>query len=209
MIKRAMDHGALPIQNPFDIYTFTIGQTENHPDIQHAKMVTKSFSVNHFILIPDKHRTERAKERLKNELSSLGEDIGTLGVFMLYEFLKEYNVKMVIAHDGIDELMGGYWIHRQDAPNEEKMEAAFRNLWGQLKEKHLIPLETIAQYFGIRVIFPYLQKDVVECISRIPVLERTGHEVSKIPLRRLAEKYLPREIIERPKIGFCDALKKF
>jgi asparagine synthetase B (glutamine-hydrolysing) len=49
----------------------------------------------------------------------------------------------------------------------------------------------------------------VKYISGIPVHERTSHDESKIPLRNIARKYLPPEIIERQKIGFCSGLDKF
>ncbi|MBU2036996.1 asparagine synthase C-terminal domain-containing protein [Patescibacteria group bacterium] len=191
------------------IRAFTLGKTEIHPDIFYAKIATKKFSAEHFISCHTDYEIKAAKKRFEKALPEFAKQPGNLGTFMLYEDMASYFTKRVIAHDGIDELMGGYWPHRKYAPNEEKMAPIFLDFWNRLKSEHLIPLEKIAKHFDIEVIFPYLQNPVVRYISMIPLKERTSREESKIPLRRIAEKYLPREIIERKKIGFCDALKEF
>jgi len=194
------------------IESFTIGESEKFPDIQHARIVAKKFQTIHHELIPSKTEIEGAKLTKKIVPALFQGESGKLegiGVFLLIQFiwaLMQDKPTTVIFHDGIDELMGGYWEHRKH-PSKNKTEKAFKELWNQLEGRHLTPLTRKTSCHRITPIFPYLQREVVEYISKIPVEERTSREESKIPLRRIAQKYLPEEIIRRPKIGFCDALK--
>jgi len=130
---------------------------------------------------------------------------GDLAAFMIYREMSKLGQRCVIAHDGIDELLGGYWEHRCHKNATDKLQA-FTNFWSCLWPEHIQPLQWKAEKFGIKIILPYLHLDLVSFLTRIPLDERTSCTVSKIPLRILAKKYLPLEIIERPKLGFCGAL---
>lgn len=187
------------------INTFTIGPEETYPDIQYARRVAKIFDTVHTELIPS--YSEMGKARVELAISSPEEIIypGDLAVFMIYRELSRLGQQCVIAHDGIDELLGGYWEHRR-YKNQSRKVQVFADLWARLKPEHIEPLLWKAQKFSIKIILPYLHPDLVSFLTRISLDERTSRTVSKIPLRTLAKKYLPPEIIERPKLGFCGAL---
>jgi asparagine synthetase B (glutamine-hydrolysing) len=193
------------------VETYTIGANKNHPDIIYARQVAKIFKTEHHELIPSLTEIEGAKltKKLKTELfPGETEEFEGVGVFLLIQFIwitAQDQPTTVIFHDGIDELMGGYWEHRE-CSSRSKKETAFKHLWDELSDKHLIPLEKKVRHYQITPLFPFLQREVVEYISKIPVEERTSHKESKIPLRIIASKYLPMEIVQRPKIGFNDAL---
>jgi asparagine synthetase B (glutamine-hydrolysing) len=144
-----------------------------------------------------------AKRRIK-ELSYEHKE-GDESVLLMYEFIASFAPYSVIVHDGIDELLGGYWAHRS-SKSIYGQERAFKHFWARLEKDHLLPLERAANRFEISLIFPYLQKQIVDYITGIPVNRRTSHDESKIFLRWIAKKYLPEEIIERKKIGFAEAL---
>ena len=188
------------------IHTYTSGGSERNPDIIFARRVSKLFGSIHHELIPSVRETRRAKDMFRNCQTGIYR-IGDLGLFLIYQFivdLNNYRPISLIAHDGIDELLGGYWDHR--APKEKGAKIkAFEELWSCLEDDHLRSLEKAANHFGISVIFPYLQKRVVEYIIRIPVEERTSHNRSKIPLRDIAKEYLPSGVIKRKKLGFITA----
>ncbi|MDD2731258.1 MAG: asparagine synthase C-terminal domain-containing protein [Candidatus Portnoybacteria bacterium] len=190
-------------------HAFTIGGSPTHPDIRHAKMVTAKLKANHYILLPTISEIEVAKEEF---VITFPDTVRVwrkknIGTYLLLRHISQFNVSSIIVHDGIDELLGGYWEHRENNGLKDKKEI-FKNFWKKLETRHLEPLEKIADRFKIKLIFPYLQKELVEYVPRIPPSERTSHRESKIPLRRIAQKYLPPEIVSRPKIGFCDALKE-
>ncbi len=193
------------------IYTFTVGSSPLHPDAMYARLIADHFRTFHHTLFPGKS-DRRATELFKNKNPELfpKETLpeSGFGPYYLLQYIRESmpaNVISVITHDGIDELLGGYWPHRQNQTSQEQLEV-FQRFWSDLPKNHLLPLTRKAKFFGLTPILPYLQKGVVRYISRIPLFERTSHDVSKIPLREIAKKYLPPEIINRPKIGFCDAM---
>jgi asparagine synthase (glutamine-hydrolysing) len=195
------------------IHTFTIGRSEDHPDIVHARLVAKLFNTIHHEYIPSSQDiTDAAEETITNYklfINDSDEGMGGIGVFLLLRYVaRQREHSSLIVHDGIDELLGGYWPHRQEQSPGRRL-AVFNKFWGELPQKHLAPLLDKGHHFYIHPSFPYLQRAVIRYITAIPLEERTSKAESKIPLRRIAEKYLPREIIERPKIGFCDALKEF
>ncbi|MFH1099107.1 MAG: asparagine synthase C-terminal domain-containing protein [Candidatus Uhrbacteria bacterium] len=188
------------------IRTFTIGGSQRHPDLRFARIAATHFRVAVTALhVPSD--SERALAR--SEIQAMGDPSptdGGIGVMALYRFMADRGLKMVIAGDGIDELTGGYWKHRAGHSSEETR-AAFEHFWSRLAPDHLEPLERKAERVGISIVFPYLQRSVVEYVARIPLAERTSREESKKPLRTIARRYgVPKEIIARPKRGFCDAL---
>lgn len=192
------------------IHTFTIGLRADHPDIVHARMVAKAFNTIHHEYIPEAMDIAEAIQAKEDNpelfIADGGIKMGGLGVFLLYQYISKMAPSFaVICHDGIDELLGGYWAHRQTQTKQAQAKN-FQKFWGELQDKHLIPLTRKATYFDLAPIFPYLQKRVVSYITAIPLEERTSKAESKMPLRRIAAKYLPPEIITRRKLGFCDAM---
>ncbi len=185
------------------IFAFTIGSSSTHPDILASRQVAKAFDAYHIVLTPSRAALVNALSDMRDMLGRDPISQGDLGVFTFYAFLADLGIKNVIAHDGIDELMGGYWDHVKAAD----MEPAFRHFWERLIPDHLEPLEEKAQAFNINVLYPYLDAEVVEYISYIPLKDRTSREYRKAPLRELARKYgVPEQTIVRPKKGFCDVL---
>ncbi len=190
------------------IRAFTIGTSLEHPDVQSASLMMAETKTNHYVLIPTADEIAEVEEKFIAFFPGSPKFPGDVGAFLLFDFIAKFGVKSILVHDGLDELLGGYWEHRASSDPKD-MKYAFESFWSLLEAEHLEPLERIANHFGIKLLFPYLQKDAAEYISRIPLSERTSCEESKIPLRRIAAKYLPPEIISRPKLGFHDALKVF
>ncbi len=189
------------------IYTFTIAGSKKYPDLEYARIVANKFGTIHHEHIPAPNDIEEAKRSLGAMWPDEPYRPGNAAVFLIYKYISQRGFKCVIAHDGIDELLGGYWEHRQRQSPEEKIRA-FEKFWGLLEKDHLLLLERKANYFGVEVLLPYLQQEIVEYVSRIPLDDRTSFKESKIPLRTIGRKYLPQEIIARRKRGFCGALDK-
>jgi asparagine synthetase B (glutamine-hydrolysing) len=190
------------------ISTYTTGGNENHPDIQSARLIARLFHTFHVEIIPEENEEKLWNNDFKDTFPDIQNPAGgDVAVFCLYRVMAIDGAKAAITHDGIDELLGGYWSHRANCgPHQED---AFRDLWKRLVPEHLEPLQRDVDYFGIRLFLPYLQLPVVKYIAGIPVHQRTSRAESKIPLRNIARKYLPSEIIERKKEGFCSGLDKF
>ncbi len=194
-----------------EIHTYTIGGNSQHPDLIFAKKVAKEFKTVHHSFIPTKRMIDAARMKLMSMFPNISEKQiqDSLGVYLIYDAISQsvFPCSFVLAHDGIDELLGGYWSHKA-TDDLRKKKAAFRHFWRRLYPDHLAFLLQIARSRGLNVELPYMDPEIVEYISHIPVQDRTSHDISKIPLRKIAENYLPKEIIERRKLGFCDVVKK-
>ena len=61
---------------------------------------------------------------------------------------------------------------------------------------------------GIEVRVPYLDKDLVELTTQIPISLKMKGQTTKFILRKIAEKYLPKDIIYRSKSGFGSPVRQ-
>ena len=63
-------------------------------------------------------------------------------------------------------------------------------------------LDKMSMAFGIEARVPYLDNNLIKAIKTLPDNMRIKGNIAKYILRKISEKYLPTEIINRPKIGF-------
>jgi len=200
------------------IHAFTIAGGPDHPDAACAMQVAKQFGAAHTVFFPSSYDiNEAAKACRKLFKNTITDGIkvaylitdGIKGTYLIYRMMSALGVKKVIAHDGIDELLGGYWEHRDHELTPQRRRVAFEYSWKRLLPDHLKPLHVMAMHFGVEVIHPYLDPDVVAYISGLALNKRTSSDRSKIPLRDLGIIYeLPEEVLNRNKRGLCDALCK-
>jgi len=197
------------------IHAFTCGAVPHnpclkvHPDVFYASRVAKRFGAIHHVFQPTDPEIKFLREEFRDLFPEARKD-SDAAYFSVYKYVASFRgVKTVIVHDGIDELLGGYWEHRKYVNLSEK-EVAFRRFWSRLEPDHLIEQERAAQLFGIEVIHPYLQVDFIRYVSKIPVEDRTSHEIGKMPFKVIAKSEgVPASVIQRRKIGFCSALERF
>lgn len=188
-----------------EIITFSMGGSTNHPDILHARLAAKKFGSNHNEFIPKADEIHEALAEYKakfqeNDLEKVTKTGGT-DVYLLYKYILRFHPNILVVHDGIDELMGGYWDHRKNVPKTEK-ERIFTYYWERLVPDHLEPLTRKCDSFNINLLFPYLDPKIIKAVSCIPLEDRTSKKISKKPLREIAQELgVPKEIIERSKIG--------
>lgn len=71
-----------------------------------------------------------------------------------------------------------------------------------LPEDILTKVDRAAMSVGLESRAPYLDHRVAELAWRLPEALRLGNGVGKLPLRALLSRYVPRELWERPKMGF-------
>jgi len=67
---------------------------------------------------------------------------------------------------------------------------------------YLRKVDVMSGAHGLEVRVPFLGEHVLECAAKIPVHLKYSRKKNKIILRKLAEKYLPKAIVEKPKGGF-------
>lgn len=178
-----------------EVKVFTIGLSEDHPDIKYSEMIVDKFAsvysemITHkmYIPFPDKIK----KEQLP------GKSLGDTAVRMFYEFVGQHT-DGIIAGDGIDEFMAGYYPH-QKSPNEK----TYYDLIRRLTEDHLIPLD--GNSGKVKVYLPFLDSRLISMLSQVPLSEKVDPHHRKKLMVEMAKGRLPEEIITRRKYGFCDA----
>jgi asparagine synthase (glutamine-hydrolysing) len=62
---------------------------------------------------------------------------------------------------------------------------------------------------GVESRVPFLDMDLVNFSTRIPVSYKMHGNTTKYILKKVAEKYLPRELIYRPKAGFAGPVRQW
>lgn len=174
------------------VRTFTIGLSEDHPDIKYAQLVVDSFSnVAHNYYIPTREEIEAEEQP--------GDLEGDAAVRLFYKFVKKHTTK-IIACDGIDEFMAGYYAHQ-----ETLSETTYFNFIRRLQGVQLAPLNRNSG--EVDVYLPYLDGRLISLYSQIPLSEKVDAHIRKKFMVRMAKGKLPDRVITRRKYGFCDALK--
>lgn len=175
------------------VEAFTMGVSELHPDVRYSKwVVEESDKVIHRIFIP-------SAEEIRNAKKWKWDQEGDKAVRLFYGFVGKHTNE-IIACDGIDEFMCGYYAH-QDKPFEDTYYTIIR----QLQAKHLIPLDQNSM--PIKIYLPYLDNRLLLLFSQIPISEKVDRGYRKKIMVEIAKGKIPNEVIIRRKYGFCDALK--
>jgi len=188
-----------------NIPCFVVGDNIMNPDVQAAMQLAEEKKLNLYIHLLNPVEISRIQKETKAIYSNIYE--GDDCVFAALKFAAKF-VSDIIATDGIDELMGGYWGHR-DRKRFPDIKDAFKYFWDELEEKHLCPMNRSAECHGLNLNFVYLLPQIVEQLSRIPLKDRIRGNVSKAVWKEIALMAgVPLWITEREKQGFVDAFKE-
>lgn len=116
----------------------------------------------------------------------------TLFSYATNELLKHRNLLDEIIHD-----------HMTNCDTENNWE---RSLWIDLRfylqDNMLVKVDRASMMNSLEVRVPFLDHIVVEYVNRIPASLKYKGTTSKFILKQLASRYLPEDIINRPKKGF-------
>jgi asparagine synthase (glutamine-hydrolysing) len=78
-----------------------------------------------------------------------------------------------------------------------------------LPDDLLVKFDRMAMAHSLEGRAPYLHPQVVEAGLRLPAPERMRGGVGKVALRRVASRWVPREILDRPKHGFILPMERW
>jgi asparagine synthase (glutamine-hydrolysing) len=67
---------------------------------------------------------------------------------------------------------------------------------------YLRKVDMMSSAVGLEVRVPYLGEPVINCAERIPAHLKYSRKGNKLILRKLAERYLPKAVVNKPKAGF-------
>lgn len=95
------------------------------------------------------------------------------------------------------------WVRAANAPGSPLPRMQYRDLVGYLPDDILVKVDRATMAVSLESRAPFLDARVIELAWRLPVGRRVVNGQGKWPLRRLLDRYVPRELIERPKQGFA------
>lgn len=93
-----------------------------------------------------------------------------------------------------------YWESHRDVSELQAMQG-FDVRWF-LPDDVLLKADRIGMHHNIEIRVPYCDHQVVELALKIPLALRRARRYDKRVLRRVAERYLPSDVVYRPKRGF-------
>jgi asparagine synthetase B (glutamine-hydrolysing) len=190
-----------------NIKCFTIGKSVNHPDLMAGIKIAKELGLPSISMVV----SDEMEKEFQQKLIESNTDIfpGDVGVLIALDLCKEHGFDNVIATDGIDEMMGGYWWHANKSDKFATIYDTFEYFWDKLDSDHLTSLYRSADIVGINIHVPYLDCEVIDYISKIPLEDRIKDKIPKYLWKECALQLgTPQWVIDRPKIGFVDALNK-
>jgi len=168
---------------------YTFAKNQDHPDYIFANLVARHFGVDCIINVPDGCLKKRVGDFPGDEI-----------VRNFYTTLANNGIKRIIAGDGIDEFMCGYYDHMKN-PTEE----TYFDFLLKLRKQQLEPLDKNS--YEVEVLLPYLDERMTYLCAQIPLSKKIDPQNRKKIITKLAKKNkLPNEIINRRKYGFCDAM---
>ncbi len=137
-------------------------------------------------------------------------------IHMLMKYAKTLGYSSIVFGQSADELFGGY--ERYERMSYTTLRHELLKDVKEIGEKNLVRDVKVAYRNEIKLLTPYLQWDVIKLAVSIPpemkVFRDGSRVVRKYALRRIAEKYLPKEIAWRSKkaiqysTGISKILKK-
>jgi asparagine synthase (glutamine-hydrolysing) len=203
------------------VHSFSIGLTDQAPDVVAAREVAKFIGTQHH----EVHFTvEEGIEVVKKLIWHLESyDITTIRastpMYLLSKYIKEQGIKMVLSGEGADEVFGGY-LYFFNAPDDDAFTSETKRRVHLLHTADLLRSDKSTMAHGIEAREPMLDKDFLEkAMTLHPSLRRpyraddlTGQSprIEKWVLRHAFDDkndpYLPDSVLWRQKEQFSDGV---
>jgi len=118
--------------------------------------------------------------------------------------------RRLIGYDNYTEpVWEGELLRWLDKANDPLQRATAAELTTWLPDDLLVKFDRMAMAHSLEGRAPYLHPAIVKAGLFLPQQQRMNHSVSKVALRRIAAKWLPQEILDKPKQGFVLPMKKW
>ena len=98
------------------IYTFSLAQDKNHPDLAFAGEVAELFGTDHHEIILSSSEYEEFKR--EHEKVKEYDFKGDVNVYILCTIASKHS-RVIVTGDGGDECFGGYWLHEYPLGHRE------------------------------------------------------------------------------------------
>jgi len=192
--------------------TFSIGMTDDSPDIINARLVAKHInSIHHEIII----QPEKWIDELKNVIRQIETyDITTIRAstaqYLLAKWISENtDIKVILNGDGSDELTSGY-LYFYNAPNSTISHEENIRLLTDIHNYDVLRVDRTISTFGLEARVPFLCHNFVDIYLSINKSLRQpikNERMEKNILRKAfddEDNIIPKEILYRKKEAFSD-----
>lgn len=109
-------------------------------------------------------------------------ETGIFPLYFAYKKLAELGFKYIVTGDGGDELFLGY---KWDKLTYFKKDIPALEIINHLYAKHVYIAESISKNFGVKIISPFLKKEIIKFVLNLPLRYKTSLFKDKIILREL------------------------
>lgn len=179
-----------------DVIAFTIDGV----DSEYAKEVCTKLNIQHIVIDAKKLFNNNSIEYKGNQYNQQFEPINNslyVPTYIISQKAKQLGIKILYSGDGIDELFGGYDIH---TGYEGWLNNISRNLLDTIHSYSLerYDLATMANTIEGRV--PFLDRKIIEFALSLDEKYKMKDNNNKYIIRKIAERYLPKNIAWRDKI---------
>lgn len=151
---------------------------------------------------------------LRNNISLPGDKAHKLGQKLRnvnFDNVDDLYVSLLVEwHDATDVVLGGYLPpnpldDRASWPQIEDPVTRMMTMDGlvYLPDDILVKVDRAAMAVSLETRAPFLDCDLIEFAAHLPIHFKQRDGQGKWLLRRLLDRYIPRELIERPKMGFA------
>lgn len=180
------------------------------PDLKYAKKMAEFLGLEHHIYeITDKDIIDFIPDAVWY-METFDEDCvsGAIANHFTSKMIKDFT-NCVLVGEGADELFGGYFRELQDIPDPEEKERIARKLVQIAYNTALRRLDRGWMSNSVNYRTPFLDPEIVEFSNTIPMELKVRYDkgqarnVEKWILREAMRRWLPPEIVERPKLRFA------
>jgi len=188
---------------PGDLHSFAVG-LEGSADLGYAREVAAYLgSIHHERVLSPSDVTDVLPEVIDG-LESCDPALvrSAIPTYYVSELASRY-VKVVLSGEGADELFAGYRYLADLEPGGDVLSAELRLITENLHNSNLQRADRMTMAHGLEGRVPFLDVAMVDLAFRMdPALKRrNGH--GKWVLRRVAERYLPSNVVWRQKEKFA------
>ncbi|MFX1517555.1 MAG: asparagine synthase C-terminal domain-containing protein, partial [Promethearchaeota archaeon] len=199
----------LSIMEPTSIVLISVGLSDCY-DFKTASLGSRELGIDLHKYILTEEKVMKAIWRLK-QLNIIHHPVAlsiAIPIFLgMQNLATDFNTKTIFLGQGADELFGGYqkYIEIYRSKGGVATEKTMIDDLHSLQNDQILRERKIAQQFGLNIIYPYLDSDIIKRAKMYPItthIEQTpeGELIRKALLRKIARKIgLPREITEQPK----------
>ena len=169
------------------------------PDLYYAKLMAEFLDLKHYIrsfTIEDALEATRNIIRILRTFDPM-EIRNDIPLYIGLRYAKSLGLKSIVTGDGGDELFAGYsFLFKLTLEEVEEWVKNIPSRW-------FFAAKPLGESIGLKVIQPFTNTQIIDFALKIPIElkigESRGVKYGKWILRKVFEKYLPSEVVWRPK----------